>query len=175
MTAPAHPRWCAAHLCSADRPGGSHCSLPTTTFSGSGQAAVDPVEAFEPGAAVSAEEWQLAAYLTQQPGEPVWMNLHLTTGVPVGDDRVSDDEYLARLRHRVLQLTLPEAGRVGRSLSVLVDAAKAAQTVEHITSMRQLPGGPVEVRCSCGKWGGTAPSVEVAERDAAKHRAEVAR
>lgn len=44
--------------------------------------------------------------------------------------------------------------------------------VEHETRIRQLPGGPVEVRCSCGQWGGVAPSIKVAEQDAAKHRAE---
>lgn len=44
--------------------------------------------------------------------------------------------------------------------------------VEHETRIHQSPGGPIEVRCSCGQWGGVAPSIKVAERDAAKHRAE---
>lgn len=44
--------------------------------------------------------------------------------------------------------------------------------VVHETRVEQMPGGPIEVRCSCGQWGGVAPSIQVAERDAAKHRAE---
>lgn len=43
-------------------------------------------------------------------------------------------------------------------------------SAEHRTTITQLPGGPIEVRCSCGQWSGTAPSVEAAERDAAAHR-----
>jgi hypothetical protein len=41
---------------------------------------------------------------------------------------------------------------------------------EHRTTVRQLPGGPVEARCSCGQWSGVAPSSADAERDAAEHR-----
>lgn len=40
---------------------------------------------------------------------------------------------------------------------------------EHEIRIQQMPGGPIEVRCSCGRWGGVAPSVKVAERDGARH------
>lgn len=48
-----------------------------------------------------------------------------------------------------------------------------APAEEHQVTIRQLAGGPIEVRCSCGAWGGVAPSMQVAERDAARHRRDV--
>jgi hypothetical protein len=50
--------------------------------------------------------------------------------------------------------------------------ARFAVRTGHRTRVRQLPGGPVEVRCSCGKWGGTAPTVRAALEGARRHRAE---
>jgi hypothetical protein len=55
-----------------------------------------------------------------------------------------------------------EDREVPRSTDVLNDPA-------HEIRIKQMPGGPIEVRCSCGKWGGVAPSVKVAERDGAQH------
>jgi hypothetical protein len=42
----------------------------------------------------------------------------------------------------------------------------------HRTRVRQMPGGPVEVRCSCGQYTGTAPTVRAALEGARRHRTE---
>lgn len=58
-----------------------------------------------------------------------------------------------------------------KEMSTLADQIAPPMTgAEHRTTTRQLPGGPIEVRCSCGQWGGVAPSYPAAEKSATQHR-----
>lgn len=68
------------------------------------------------------------------------------------------------------QLTLEQRAEVlDRFTEGQAVPVSAADTPAHEIRIQQMPGGPVEVRCSCGTWGGVAPSVKVAERDGAQH------
>lgn len=96
--------------------------------------------------------------------------------VPTGPGKRCGDGFdFLSMRPLDAPVTEAEVDAAARRVLALTSASQigtGVPTSEHRTRWQQLPGGPIEVRCSCGKWGGTAPSVEVAERDAAQHRAE---
>lgn len=92
-------------------------------------------------------------------------------------DAIADAELWVD-RHEMAEV-LPATRRRAYFAMVQIDGVLVefvvwadADAEVHEIRTKQMPGGPIRVWCSCRQWSGVAPSWQVAERDAAAHKAQ---